>query len=93
MSYTGQMFSTTSTGGVGGENKVVKTDANGQVGQSVLQGFGEDALVYDNATDIPTDLTKGNLHTVTLTGNSVLLNPINGLGGETHTWRITQDTV
>jgi len=58
-----------------------------------VQTLGANALTP--AANIATDLSAGNVHTVTLTVNAtlsaILDNPTNLTIGETHTWVITQD--
>ena len=67
---------------------------SGNVGFSDVVTFsGQTTYVLDtlNDTGINTNCNNGNIHTVTLTGNSILNLPTNSLVGSVHQWIITQD--
>lgn len=53
-------------------------------------GFGNGVVALTDAASVTTDLSLGNLFSVTLAGNRTLANPTNPIDGQTYRWQITQ---
>lgn len=67
------------------------TSVNGQTGAVTIASGNPTVVSLSYAATLNTNASSGSIFDVTLTGNTLIANPTNGVNGQTLRWRITQD--